>query len=554
MVDGTGYEELYIYNTADGSLSSIKVNGEDLIFSYNALKQLSKRTSPKLDVEYAYGTTGDGFTTNQVTAIRYRKHGETTYRLPRLDYTYDEIGNIKIVTPLDKATVTYEYDTQNKLRKETKGTTVEGIYDIDTYGNIRSKQWKDSEGVRNYTFTYGTGGNNDAWMDQIKTVTFDNGSGTPVTKTLSYDVLGNPTKYYNGVGEWDFTWQYGRQLATAKKTGTNTTITNTYDVDGIRDSKTVGSVKHTYTTLSGKIIREKYGTTTIDYLYDNEGRPYKLILDLNGTKIHGYFALNLQGDVIAIIDSKGEVAVTYEYDAWGREIASSTAGDYGSRLYAENRLKYRGYYYDSETGFYYVSSRYYDPEIGRFINADTTDVLDVQSDLYDKNLYAYCDNNPVMRKDLNGQVWITVGIMAVGGIIGGVIGAVSSAVTQNALTGTINWKSVAVAGGAGFVSGAVAASPLGLGWQMGIGAGIGAASYLADCGVNKKSVAVDELIVATAGGLASGYIGGPGANQHMALTRTIQTSIKTTTRMSARKATTYAAKQIASTKAWRNNV
>ena len=149
---------------------------------------------------------------------------------------------------------------------------------------------------------------------------------------------------------------------------------------------------------------------------------------------------------------------------------------------------------------------------------------------------------------------ITVGIMAVGGVIGGIIGVVSSAITQNILTGTINWKSVAVAGGAGFISGAVAASPLGLGWQMGIGGGIGAASYIADCGVNKKSVAVDELIVATAGGLASGYIGGPGANQHMALTRTIQTSIKTTARMSTRKATTYAAKQIASTKDWRNNV
>ena len=225
-----------------------------------------------------------------------------------------------------------------------------------------------------------------------------------------------------------------------------------------------------------------------------------------------------------------------------------------STLASLNPFRYRGYCYDEETGFYYVSSRYYDPGIGRFISADTTDVLDVQSDLYDKNLYAYCDNNPVMRKDLNGQVWITIEIMAVGGAIGGVIGAVSSAVTQNALTGTINWKSVAVAGGAGVVSGAVAASPLGIGWQMGIGTGIGTAPYLADCGVNKKSVAVDELIVATAGGLASGYIGGPGANQHMALTRTIQTSIKTTARMSTRKATTYAAKQIASTKAWRNNV
>lgn len=144
--------------------------------------------------------------------------------------------------------------------------------------------------------------------------------------------------------------------------------------------------------------------------------------------------------------------------------------------------------------------------------------------------------------------------MAVGGAIGAAISAVSSAATQKALTGTINWKSVAVAFGSGFVSGAVAASPLGIGWQIGIGAGLGTASYAVDCKVNKKAIAVDELAVATLGEGLSGLIGGPGANQNFALTKTIQTSIKTTTRMSTRACTTYAAKRIASTKAWRNNV
>ena len=400
------------------------------------------------------------------------------------------------------------------------------------------------------SYTYST--TDSDWLDLLTKVSYTDKNGTVTARDLTYDVIGNPLTYFNGKADWTFTWQYGRQLASATSGDTN--ITNTYDVDGIRETKTVNGVTHAYTYLGEKLARETCGSTVIDYFYDSDGRPYKLVIREGADTYTGYFVLNLQGDVIAIVDSNGAVAVAYEYDPWGKEISHTTSGSDGEKLYGYNALKYRGYYYDAETGFYYVSSRYYDPEVGRFINADTTDVLDVQSDLHDKNLYAYCDNNPVMRKDLNGQVWITVGIMAVGGVIGGVIGAVSSAVTQNALTGTINWKSVAVAGGAGFVSGAVAASPLGLGWQMGIGAGIGAASYLADCGVNKKSVAVDELIVATAGGLASGYIGGPGANQHMALTRTIQTSIKTTTRMSTRKATTYAAKQIASTKAWRNNV
>ena len=193
--------------------------------------------------------------------------------------------------------------------------------------------------------------------------------------------------------------------------------------------------------------------------------------------------------------------------------------------------------------------------IGRFISPDTTDVLTASlTALTDKNLYAYCDNNPVIRTDSTGECWITIGIMAVGGAIGAAVSAVSSVVTQKALTGTVNWKSVAVAAGTGFVSGAVAASPLGIGWQMSIGAGIGAASYVADCKVNKKSVAVDELIVATAGGLASGFIGGPGANENMVLTNTVKTTIKTTSKMTARNCTSYAAKRIASTIAWRNNV
>ena len=189
----------------------------------------------------------------------------------------------------------------------------------------------------------------------------------------------------------------------------------------------------------------------------------------------------------------------------------------------------------------------------RFISADTTDILEVQGDLYDKNLYAYCDNNPVLRLDVNGEIWITVGIMAAGGAVGGIIGAASSAYTQSLITGSINWKSVAVAGGAGFVSGLIAASPLSIGGQVGFGALIGAASYVADAKVNSEVIAVDKLIVAAGTGAFSGRIGGAGANQNMALTNTIQTSMKTTVKMKSRNNTSYAAKQVASTKAWRNN-
>ena len=296
------------------------------------------------------------------------------------------------------------------------------------------------------------------------------------------------------------------------------------------------------------------------------GRRLKSITDESGSLLsmeYGgimyYYGKNLQGDILRLVDGNGKTAAEYEYDSWGS--LTAVKGENGEDIRNEaghigniNPFRYRGYYYDSETGFYYLGSRYYDPEVGRFISADTTDILGVSGNLYDKNLYAYCDNNPVMRKDLDGQCWITVGIMAVGGVIGATVSAVGSATIQKSLTGTVNWKSVAVAAASGFVSGAVAASPLGKVWQIRLGAGLGAASYIADCKVNKQEIAVDELAVSALVGGVSGAIGGPGANQDMVLTKTIQTSIKTANRMVARKCTAYAAKRIAVTTAWRNNI
>ena len=124
-----------------------------------------------------------------------------------------------------------------------------------------------------------------------------------------------------------------------------------------------------------------------------------------------YFIRNLQGDVLKVIrESDGAIVAEYTYDSWGN-ILSATG-----ECATENPFRYRGYYYDSETGFYYLGSRYYDAKLGRFINADTTDVLTATPmALTDKNLYAYCDNNPVVRVDRNGQFWdyvVDIGFLA----------------------------------------------------------------------------------------------------------------------------------------------
>ena len=111
-----------------------------------------------------------------------------------------------------------------------------------------------------------------------------------------------------------------------------------------------------------------------------------------------YYVLNAQGDVVRIVDSSRNTVASYTYDPWGKIISSS------GTLADINPLRYRGYYYDSETGFYYLQSRYYDPEIGRFINADSYASTDMVG-LLSTNMFSYCENNPVMRVDPTGKFW-----------------------------------------------------------------------------------------------------------------------------------------------------
>ena len=109
------------------------------------------------------------------------------------------------------------------------------------------------------------------------------------------------------------------------------------------------------------------------------------------------FEKNLQGDIIAIYNTSGTAVATYKYDAWGHVLSET------GTMASVNPFRYRGYYYDTETGFYYISSRYYDSKIGRFINADDTDYLGTDDGLISYNLFAYCMNNPVNRFDVNGN-------------------------------------------------------------------------------------------------------------------------------------------------------
>ena len=136
----------------------------------------------------------------------------------------------------------------------------------------------------------------------------------------------------------------------------------------------------------------------------------------NGTDTEYFYVKNLQGDILKVITATGTEAAAYTYDAWGKLLTSS--GD----MAGVNPLRYRGYFYDTETSLYYLKSRYYNPEVGRFINPDvfaTTDVDGVLS----ANMFAYCENNPIRNSDSSGALF---GLDAASVIIGAATGAITS--------------------------------------------------------------------------------------------------------------------------------
>ena len=280
-------------------------------------------------------------------------------------------------------------------------------------------------------------------------------------------------------------------------------ITYGFNADGKRISKTVNGTTYNYAYLGDTLTDLSWGSNRMHFTYDSLGPAS---VTYNGNR---YFYLkNAQGDVTGLVNASGTQVVSYTYDPWGAPL--STDGTMASTLGAANPLRYRGYVYDTETGLYYLSSRYYNPVWGRFINADTATVVVASPDKanWDKNLFAYCDNNPISRKDDGGEFWHLV----VGAAIGGIIGAVSAAASGgDAIDMAIGF--LAGAGG-----GALAASGAGVFVQAVGGAAIAMTSNAAQQAnkmyISKKQESFDvgDMLIDGAVGLVCGAWGGNGAS------------------------------------------
>jgi RHS repeat-associated protein len=299
---------------------------------------------------------------------------------------YDANGNITSITESGLA-IQYEYNELNEvIRENNQRDNKTFVYNYDLGGNLLSKV--------EYVYTTGTLGTpvvtipyvygNTNWKDLL---TSFNG------KAITYDAIGNPLTYDGGTFAWE-----GRKLTSFNKTGL--AVSYTYNESGIRTSKTVNGTTTNYRLSGDKVTFEQTGSDSIYYVYDTQGQLISMIL--NGTE-YGYIR-NAQNDIVGLINSAGTQVVAYTYSTWG-EVLSIT-GTLATTLGAKNPYRYRGYRYDSETGLYYLQSRYYNPQWGRFLNADS--ITSTSINVLGQNMFIYCNNNPVKSIDPSGKFSINL--------------------------------------------------------------------------------------------------------------------------------------------------
>ena len=443
LVNGVNYR--YIYDTSDRLVKIVDSNGNTVKYNFDVESNLSSFTENLNGLEYTTNYTYDkenkpkttsykgnvitnnydvlgrlqGKVTNTGTA-QFNTSFEfeagkdasesiksTTNRVSKITnngkdivYSYDNNGNIETITENGKV-IKYYYNELNELTREDNEVLNKTIiYSYDNGGNILNKveyaYTTGTPGAATKTYAYAYGDAN--WKDKL--TSFDG-------KAITYDAIGNPLTYDG----YTYTWEEGRQLA--GMTGNSKTITYKYNDSGIRTQKTVNGVTTTYHLVGDKVTFETNGTDNIYYTYGSDNSLVSM--NLNGVEY--YYIRNNQGDIIGLHDSDGTEVVSYSYDSWGKLVCID--GTKKDSVGVRNPYRYRGYRYDTETGLFYVGSRYYDPNTCRFMNADEPAMLALNAtNPIGANLFAYCNNNPVNFADPTGYIAANIVGAAIGAIIG----------------------------------------------------------------------------------------------------------------------------------------
>lgn len=406
---------------------------------------------------------------SDIVKVKVVNGDNTTYQIETNRYSYDEMGNI-IEIDCDESKTRYKYDALSRLEREDNPSLNKTIvYKYDEAGNVILKKTysytldgklEETPVIDEYVYSCSN------WGDQLIDY---NG------KTFKYDNMGRPSVYKGDT----CTWSQRGELKSVKKDNQEA-FKYYYDANGIRNKKIANGVETKFVVVGTKILKSimKVG---------NEERTikYKYVLD----KLEGFvytkdgiskeyrYERNIFGDITRIYNSEGSIEATYVYDAYGRVKVINSIGEEDTNIEFIgniNPFRYRGYYFDIETGLYYLNSRYYDPELGRFISPDTMEYLS-PNNINGLNLYCYCNNNPINKYDSTGHfgIWAIIGIVWAAILLGGGAQLASNALAGE--TGSDLWRGVAGSAlGSGVNALALILAPFTGGASLAFAAGLGA--------------------------------------------------------------------------------
>lgn len=311
----------------------------------------------------------------------------------KICYKYNEYGLLYEITENGSVKENYEYNNLMELvREDNKDAGKTYIYEYDGGGNIVA--------VKSFNYSYGIPANelnkyesqenyfyNDKFKDQLIRVR---------GKDITYDDVGNPIRYMN---KYSMKWSFGNKLSEIDNESGKKIAEYKYDMNGRRVCKNTGDSITKYYYDEDKLILQKNDKEAIWFNYDVYGIPI-------GFKYNGVqyiYNTDEQGSITGIYNTAGKKIVEYIYNGWGEIVNQS-----GDKEIAQiNPLRYRGYYYDEESGFYYLNNRYYASSIKRMINMDR--YTDTGFGMFSHNMYAYCENTPVNASNYSGNVptWVT---------------------------------------------------------------------------------------------------------------------------------------------------
>lgn len=406
FLDKKVFDNVYKYNS-DDNLVKIKFKENEINYIYDYLGRISeKNINQNLSNKYTYVSNGN----KTSLIVSTFSIGQDTFK-----YIYDDSYNITRIYLNGEILNEYSYDANNQLISEIDYKTERKyFYTYNEEFNLVKKQiytLYDSM-IDEIVYEY----SNSDWEDQLTKIGEND---------ITYDVIGNPVS----IGSKELSWINGRELVSIVDNENN--IKYEYDINGIRTKKIVNGSTTNFYLDGNDVIIETRDQDVLYYLRDNMGELIGFMINDNTY----YYQKNFQGDITGIYNDTYQLIAKYEYDAWGNIL--NIQNGVGQAILDKNHIayinpfRYRGYYYDEETGFYYINNRYYSPLLCRFLNIDSNTYRSISS----KNLYLYCDNNPVNSKDVDGNFGLFLLVCAaVGATVSVCATVVSNAVQKKKTT------------------------------------------------------------------------------------------------------------------------